>query len=105
VRADGGEDPYEGSERVRELILHPEEERETYQNKGLFSDDYLKHRLTNPGQYPEWRDDVSRAREQLLGLYESKKYLCATNDLSLSVCVRLNSDISNLPLLRDLQED
>src|SRR5215207_3663284 len=44
VRAVGGEDPYAVSERVRELILHPEEEREAYQNKGLFSDDYLKHR-------------------------------------------------------------
>lgn len=73
VRAMGGEDPYAVSERVRELILHPEEERRSYQNKGLFSDDYLEYRLTDPGQYPEWREDVSRARERLRGLYESKK--------------------------------
>ena len=73
VRAEGGEDPYEVSERIRELILHPEDERKAYQNKGLFSDDYLKHRLTDPGQYPEWREDVSQARENLRGLYGSKK--------------------------------
>lgn len=81
VRVEGGEDPYEVSERVRELVLHPEEKREAYQNKGLFSDDYLKHRLTDPDQYPEWREDVSRAREKLLGLYGSKKeYLDGLNE-------------------------
>jgi hypothetical protein len=81
VRVEGEEDPYEVSEQVRGLILHPEEERETYQNKGLFSDDYLKHRLTDPGQYPEWGEDVSRAREKLLSVYESKKeYLDGLNE-------------------------
>ncbi|MEW6636701.1 MAG: hypothetical protein AB1425_07790, partial [Actinomycetota bacterium] len=81
VRAVGAEDPYEVSERVRELILHPEEERQAYQNKGLFSDDYLEYRLTDPGQYPEWREDVSQARERLRGLYESKKeYLDGLNE-------------------------
>lgn len=81
VRAVGGEDPYAVSERVRDLILHPEEEREAYQNKGLFSDDYLEFRLTDPGQYPEWREDGSRARERLRGLYGSKKeYLDGLNE-------------------------
>jgi len=81
VRAVEGEDPYEVSERVKELILHPEEERRAYQNKGLFSDDYLEYRLTDPGQYPEWGEDVSRARERLRGLYESKKeYLDGLNE-------------------------
>ena len=81
VRAVGGEDAYAVSERVKDLILHPEEEREAYQNKGLFSDDYLEYRLTEPGQYPEWREDVSRAREKLRGLYESKKeYLDGLNE-------------------------
>jgi hypothetical protein len=66
---------------VREVILHPEEEHEAYQNKGLFSNDYLKHRLTYTGQYPEWGEDVSRTREQLRGLYESKKeYLDGLNE-------------------------
>jgi hypothetical protein len=81
VRVVGREDPYEISERVRELILHPEEEREAYQNKGLFSDDYLKYRLTEPSQYPEWGEDVTQARERLRGLYESKKeYLDGLNE-------------------------
>lgn len=81
VRAVGGEDPYAVSERIQDLILHPEEERMAYQNKGLFSDDYLEYRLTDAGQYPEWGEDVSRARERLRGLYESKKeYLDGLNE-------------------------
>jgi hypothetical protein len=75
VRAGEGEDAYEVSERVRDLILHPEEERKPYLNRGLFSEDYLDYRLTDPLQYPEWREDISRAYAKLHDLYESKKQL------------------------------
>jgi hypothetical protein len=75
VKAGEGEDPYDVSERVRDLILHPVEERKPYLNRGLFSDDYLDYRLTDPLQYTEWKEDVSRAYGKLRDLYESKKEL------------------------------
>ncbi len=73
VRLGEGEDPFEVSERVRDLILHPEEEREAFQNRGLFSDDYLKYRLTDSIQYPEWEEDISQSYKDLRDLYDSKK--------------------------------
>ena len=73
VRAEGGEDPFAVSERVQGLVLQPEEERDAYRNRGLFSDDYLKGRLTEPGRYSEWAEDVSGPMGELRELYESKK--------------------------------
>jgi hypothetical protein len=73
VQAEEGEDPFEVSERVRELILNPVEEQEAYRNRGLFSDDYLTGRLTEPGQYSDWQEDVSGPLQELRKLYDSKK--------------------------------
>lgn len=44
-----------------------------YLNHGLFSDDYLAHRLTEAGRYPEWEESVSDVYQEFLDLYERKK--------------------------------
>jgi hypothetical protein len=49
------------------------ESKGAYQNRGLFSDDYLEHRLTDPVRYPEWEEDITGVYEKFRELYEDKK--------------------------------
>ncbi len=49
------------------------ESKDAYQNQGLFSDDYLEHRLTDPAQYPEWEESIADVYEKFHSLYADKK--------------------------------
>ncbi len=52
-------------------MSHPEGENSAYLNRGLFSDDYLRHRLP---ERDEWKNvDVSAAYRELRDLYDSGK--------------------------------
>ncbi|MDQ3637148.1 MAG: hypothetical protein M3426_04025, partial [Actinomycetota bacterium] len=57
------------SERILDL-LRLEEKPKAYNNRGLFSDDYLEHRIPE-GQ--EWSEDVSGTLAAFRELYEAKK--------------------------------
>jgi hypothetical protein len=61
------------SESIHRLVEHPRAEERAYQNRGLFSDHYLEHRLIDAQQNPEWAEDISDAYQKFLNLYESKE--------------------------------
>jgi hypothetical protein len=63
------------SENIHRLVEYPRVEERAYQNRGLFSNHYLKHRLTDPRQNPEWSEHISDAYKEFLSLYEEKKHI------------------------------
>ncbi len=65
----GEADATSASDRILELLTF-EEEPKAYNNRGLFSDDYLEHRVPEGA---EWAEDVSAAYERFRELYEGKK--------------------------------
>src|SRR5215218_2906153 len=69
----GEVDAASASERILELLTF-EEEPKAYNNRGLFSDDYLTHRVP---EGMEWAEDVSAAYESFRELYHAKR-----NDLA-----------------------
>src|SRR5215211_4410462 len=62
-------DAASASDRILELLTF-EEEPKAYNNRGLFSDDYLEHRVLEGA---EWAEDVSAAYKGFREMYEDKK--------------------------------
>jgi hypothetical protein len=49
------------------------QKEKSYKNRGLFSEHYLEHRLTDSRQNPKWLEDIRDPYKAFLYLYEEKK--------------------------------
>jgi hypothetical protein len=61
-------DPYAQYDRLRDAFALAEWSEDEFNNRNLFSDYFLKKRLTDPHLFPEWETDVRPAHRELTGI-------------------------------------
>jgi hypothetical protein len=64
-------DPYAQYDRLRDAFTLAEWSEDEFNNRNLFSDYFLKKRLTDPRLFPEWDTDVRSAHRELARLLEA----------------------------------
>jgi hypothetical protein len=64
-------DPFAQFDRIRDAFRLAEWSEDEFNNRNLFSDYFLKHRLTQPSQFPVWQADAKPAFKQLAGAYQA----------------------------------
>jgi hypothetical protein len=63
-------DPLAQHERLRDALSLAEWSEDEFNNRNLFSDYFLKRRLTNERLFPQWKTDVRPAHRELAQLFQ-----------------------------------